>query len=201
MKSAFSFLLLVVLLTGPGLRTAWGNSEAPAESKLGDYRLQPGDVVRMQIFQVPDLDREVRVSAEGEILLPLIGRLVVKDRTLSRVEETVRMLYDRDYLVNPQVNMMVTKYSQRTVNVMGAVNNPQAIDYPPDQTITVVDAISRAGGFNRYANRKAVRLTRSYPDGRTENFTINVDELISGGKNDKWILLSGDVVFVPESIL
>lgn len=192
---------MAVLTLGLCVRAMASDSVAPDTGKLGDYRLEPGDVVRVQIFQVPDLDREVRVSAEGEILLPLIGRLVVKDRTLSRVEETVRMLYDRDYLVNPQVNMMVTKYSQRMVNVMGAVNTPQAIEYPPDQTLSLIDAISRAGGFNRYANRKAVKLTRSYPDGRTENFIVNADELISGNKSDKWVLLSGDVIFVPESIL
>ncbi len=173
----------------------------PATDELADYKLQPGDVVRLQVFQVPDLDREVQVSVKGEILLPLIGRLVVKDRSIRLVEQTVRTLYDRDYLVNPQINMMVIKYSSRTVNVMGAVNSPQAIEFPPNQTLSLLDAISRCGGFNRFANRKTVRLTRAFPDGHTENFTINADELISGKKNDRWELLSGDVVFVAESIL
>jgi polysaccharide export outer membrane protein len=193
-------LLLVVAaalsLVGPALAEG-----PPATDELGDYKLQPGDVVRMQVFQVPDLDREVQVSVKGEILLPLIGRLVVKDRSVRLVEQTVRALYDRDYLVNPQINMMVTKYSSRTVNVMGAVNSPQAIEYPPNQTLSLLDAISRCGGFNRFANRRTVRLTRSNPDGHSENFIINADELISGKKNDRWELLSGDVIFVPESIL
>jgi polysaccharide biosynthesis/export protein len=173
----------------------------PAPDELADYKLQPGDVVRMQVFQVPDLDREVQVSVKGEILLPLIGRLVVKDRSVRLVEQTVRTLYDRDYLVNPQINMMVIKYSSRTVNVMGAVNAPQAIEFPPNQTLSILDAISRCGGFNRFANRKTVRLTRASTDGHSENFIINADELISGKKNDHWELLSGDVIFVPESIL
>jgi len=173
----------------------------PLTDELADYKLQPGDVVKMQVFQVPDLDREVQVSVKGEILLPLIGRLVVKDRSVRLVEQTVRALYDRDYLVNPQINIMVTKYSSRTVNVMGAVNAPQAIEFPPNQSLSLLDAISRCGGFNRFANRKAVRLTRAFADGHNENFTINADELISGKKNDHWDLLSGDVIFVPESIL
>jgi polysaccharide export outer membrane protein len=103
--------------------------------------------------------------------------------------------------VNPQVNMMVITYKSRTVNVMGAVNSPQAIEYPPEQNLTLLDAISRCGGFNRYANRKQVRLTRTYADGHTENFNINADELISGKKTDNWVLISNDVIFVPESIL
>jgi polysaccharide export outer membrane protein len=184
----------------PVVGPAYSDTPPPTD-ELADYKLQPGDVVRMQVFQVPDLDREVQVSVKGEILLPLIGRVVVKDRSVRVVEQTVRALYDRDYLVNPQINMMVIKYSSRAVNVMGAVNSPQAIEFPPNQTLTLLDAISRCGGFNRLANRNKVRLTREYPDGHNENFTINADELISGKKNDRWELLSGDVIFVPESIL
>jgi polysaccharide biosynthesis/export protein len=192
MAAAVAFLPVV----GP----AFADGPPPTD-ELADYKLQPGDVVRMQVFQVPDLDRDVQVSVKGEILLPLIGRLVVKDRSVRIVEQTVRALYDRDYLVNPQINMMVIKYSSRAVNVMGAVNTPQAIEFPPNQTLSLLDAISRCGGFNRLANRNKVRLTRAYPDGHSENFIINADELISGKKNDRWELLSGDVIFVPESIL
>ncbi len=184
----------------PAVNTALAEGPPPTD-ELADYKLQPGDVVKMQVFQVPDLDREVQVSVKGEILLPLIGRLVVKDRSVRAVEQTVRALYDRDYLVNPQINMMVIKYSSRAVNVMGAVNSPQAIEFLPNQSLSLLEAISRCGGFNRLANRKSVRLTRTDADGRTETFTINADELISGKKNDRWDLLSGDVIFVPESIL
>src|SRR5665213_3196129 len=195
-----SLLMAVALALLTMAAPAFAESPPPTD-ELADYKLQPGDVVKMQIFQVPDLDREVQVSVKGEILLPLIGRLVVKDRSVRLVEQTVRTLYDRDYLVNPQINIMVTKYSSRTVNVMGAVNAPQAIEFPPNQSLSLLDAISRCGGFNRFANRKAVRLTRAYSDGHNENFSINADELISGKKNDHWELLSGDVIFVPESIL
>ncbi len=167
----------------------------------GDYMIQPGDTVRIQIYQEPDLDREIRVSKEGEIFLPLIGRLIVKDETVMRVEKVVHILYDRKYLVNPQVNITVVKYRQRTVNVMGAVGSPQALELPPEQPLTLLDAISRAGGFNRLANRNSVRLTRSFSDGHKENFTIDADKLISGKKSDSWILLSNDVIYVPESIL
>ena len=83
---------------------------APTSETDGDYRLQPGDTVRIQIYQEPDLDREIRVSKEGEIFLPLIGRLIVKDETIRRVEKVVHILYDKKYLVNPQVNITVVKY-------------------------------------------------------------------------------------------
>jgi len=174
---------------------------APTSETDGDYRLQPGDTVRIQIYQEPDLDREIRVSKEGEIFLPLIGRLIVKDETIRRVEKVVHILYDKKYLVNPQVNITVVKYRVRTINVMGAVNSPQALEFPPEQPLTLLDAIARAGGFSRVANRKSVRLTRSFSDGHKENFTIDADKLISGSKTDSWVLLSDDVIYVPESIL
>lgn len=177
-------------------------AEAGTPSKpLNDYQLQSGDVVHVQVFQEPDLDRELRVSQEGMLVLPLIGSVDVKGRSLAAVEQVVRGLYDKDYLVNPQVTMTVVKYQVRTVNVIGAVNTPQAVEYPPEQTLTILDAISRAGGFNRFADRKKVRLTRTYADGRTENFIINTDQLIAGSSAERWTLIKDDVVFVPESVL
>jgi polysaccharide export outer membrane protein len=192
----FLALIAAALAAGPAL----ADTPETAPGVSGDYVLEAGDTIKVQIFQEPDLDRELLVSAEGEIFLPLIGTLVVKGQTVKAVAETVRALYDSKYLVNPQVNITVLKYRERTVNVIGAVNSPQAVPFPPEQPLTLLDAISRAGGFNRYANRKAVQLTRSDPDGHTEKFTIDADEVLSG-KTDLWVLQAGDVIFVPESLL
>lgn len=178
---------------------------AEPKAAPADYVLQPGDVVRVQVFQETQLDRDVRISQKGEIFLPLVGRIEVKDRTLSSVEQTVTDLYKRDYLVNPQVNITVMEYQSRTVNVIGAVNAPQAIPYPPEQALTLLDAISRAGGFNRFADKKRVRLTRTGADGRPVNTTINAEELLTGDNAkdsaNQWMLLANDVIFIPERLL
>ncbi|MBK8475917.1 MAG: polysaccharide export protein [Opitutaceae bacterium] len=163
--------------------------------------MEPGDVVAIKIFQEPDLDRELRVSQEGELYFPLIGKVMARGRSLVEVEQFVRDAYDRDYLVNPQVNIVVLKYQVRTVNVLGSVNAPQAVEYPPEQRLTIVDAISRAGGFNRLADRRRVRLTRTLDDGRVENSVINIDDLMSGVAKDPLVLRKDDVVFVPERVL
>jgi len=194
------FVALIATLTASFAEAAEPKTAEPKVA-TSDYALQPGDVVRVQIFQEPQLDREVRVSQKGEIFLPLVGRIEVKDQALSGIERTVTQLYARDYLVNPQVNVTVMEYQVRTVNVIGAVNSPQAIQYPPEQTLTLVDAISRAGGFNRFADRKRVRLTRTGLDGRPVNQTINADELLNGDSTKQWVLLANDVIFVPESLL
>ena len=174
--------------------------EAPP-SAPADYVLQPSDLLRVQVFQEPDLLREVRVSQEYAVVLPLIGSIDLRGKSVRQAETMIRELYDRDFLVNPQVNLIVLEYATRTVNVLGSVNSPGAVLFPQERPLTLLDAITRAGGFSRLADRKRVRLTRTHPDGRKETFTVNADQLMGGGSQRGWPLLVNDVIFVPERVL
>lgn len=166
-----------------------------------DYILQPSDLLSIKVFQEENLARDVRVSQEYSITLPLIGKVDVKGKSLRQTEDLVRDLYARDFLVNPQVNIIVTDYSKRSVNVIGQVNTPGQILFPQEQGLTLIDAITRAGGFNRLANRNQVKLTRTNTDGKTDTYIIDADDLIKGKGGNKWPLLINDIVFVPERIL
>ena len=166
-----------------------------------DYILQPSDLLSIKVFQEENLARDVRVSQEYSITLPLIGKVDVKGKSLRQTEDLVRDLYARDFLVNPQVNIIVTDYSKRSVNVIGQVNTPGQILFPQEQGLTLLDAITRAGGFNRLANRNQVKLTRTNTDGKTDTYIIDADDLIKGKGGNKWPLLINDIVFVPERIL
>ncbi len=181
--------------------SAQQQSQRTLPSAALDYVLQPSDLLNVQIFQEENLKRDVRVSQEYSITLPLIGKVDVKGKTLRQAEELIRQLYDRDYLVNPQVNVVVVEYAKRTVNVIGQVNQPGAVLFPQEQGLTFMDAISRAGGFSRLANRKQVKLTRTNADGKSETYIINADDLIKSGSSNTWQLLANDIIFVPESIL
>ena len=172
----------------------------PAAAVL-DYLLQPSDLLDVQIFQEENLKRAVRVSQEYSITLPLIGKVDVKGKSLRQAEDLIRELYARDYLVNPQINVVVIEYAKRSVNVIGQVNQPGAVLFPQEQGLTLLDAISRAGGFSRLANRSQVKLTRTNADGKSDTFVIDADELIKGRSNNTWPLLVNDIVFIPERIL
>lgn len=163
--------------------------------------LQPSDLLNVQVFQEENLKRDVRVSQEYSITLPLIGKVDLKGKTLRQAEELIRQLYDRDYLVNPQVNVVVVEYAKRTVNVIGQVNQPGAVMFPQEQGLTLLDAISRAGGFSRLAQRTQVKLTRTNADGKTDTYIINADDLIKGSSSNNWQLIENDIIFVPERIL
>jgi polysaccharide export outer membrane protein len=201
------FPLLVLGLSGL-MRGADSVEGVPAETKsadakpaqTSDYVLQPSDLIRVLIFQEPDLLREVRITQEYTITLPLIGTIDLHDKTVRQAEEIIRALYDKDYLVNPQVNLAVLEYTQRTVQVVGAVNNPGSVVFPPEQKMGLVEAIARAGGQSRIADLKRVQLTRTSAEGKTENFIINVSDLMKGASGEPWLLRKGDVILVPEKL-
>jgi polysaccharide export outer membrane protein len=200
-------LLATALLTG--LRAAEPASGGDNARTIGngpagaaaDYLLQPSDLIRVQVFQEPDLLREVRISQEGTITLPLIEQVDLRNKTLRQAEQTIRELYDRDFLVNPQITLVVVEYARRTVNVLGNVNSPGAVPFPQEQKLTLIDAITRAGGFNRLADRRRIKLTRTLANGKTETLEVNADQLIRGSSSEKWQLQPGDNIYVPERVL
>lgn len=179
-------------------------AEAPVSLKLdvrANYVLQPSDVIKVQVFQEDDLTREVRLSQESSISLPMIGTINLQGKTLAEAQDMIRSLYDRDFLVNPQVTITILDYSKRSVNVLGSVNTPGVVLFPQEIGLTLLDAIARAGGFSRLADKKRVKLTRVNADGETKNFTINADEIMRGETSESWVLLKDDVISVPERVL
>ena len=166
-----------------------------------DYVLQPLDLLRIVVFQEPDLLREVRISQESTINLPLIGSIELAGKSVRQAEEIIRARYDADYLKNPQITITVLEYTPLTVRVLGAVNKAGEVAFTPEQPMDLVEAVARAGGHSRLADLRRVRLTRPSANGKSETFTINVDEIMKGSSSEKWLLQKGDVIFVPERIL
>jgi polysaccharide export outer membrane protein len=169
-----------------------------------DYLLQPQDVLRIQVYQEDEISRQgdsVSISQENTISMPLIGTISLKGKTARQAEKMIRDLYDKDFLVNPQVSVTVTKYAERSVNVFGAVNGAGRKQFPPERGLTILDAISLAGGHSRLANLKKVKLTRNDANGDPVTVTINVDEIMKGGGKDPVQLQPDDVIYVDERLL
>jgi len=171
----------------------------PEVSSKVDYILRPSDTLQMRVFQEEDMTREVSLSQEYTLSLPLIGTINLRNKSVRQAEELIRDLYNRDYLVNPQVTLTVVRYAERTVNVIGAVNSPGAVPFPIEQGMNLIEAITRAGGFSRIANQKDVRITRADEQGISKTFSVNAVRLIDSRASNLWSLEVGDVVFVPES--
>ena len=195
-------LALLGSLALPGVATfaADGGAEKPA-ARHSLYRLHPMDLIKVQVFQEPDLDRDLRISRDCTIVVPLVGVVDVRNLTVRDTELLLTDLFKKDFLVNPQINITVTEYTPRTVNVLGAVNNPGSVVVPPEKDLSLLDAVARSGGFSRLANRTKVSLTRTLANGQTENFTVNADQLMTGDNSNRWLVQDGDIIYVPERML
>jgi len=193
----------VVAAPAPASTKSEARSDAakPDSATKVDYVLQPSDLLKVQVFQEEDLNCEVRVSQECSINLSLIGTVNLTGKTVRQAEDFIRGLYERDYLVHPQVHLLVEEYAPRNVFVLGSVTTPGVVLFPREQGLTLLDAISRAGSFNRLADRKHVTLKRTNADGTSDTRTINAEDLSKGDTTETWPLQPNDVITVPERIL
>jgi len=181
------------------LTNAGEAQELTANDSLLNYIIQPKDVILVEVFQEPELEREIRVAADGTVSLPLIGVVKIGGLSVVDAREKIEVLYNKDYLVEPHVNLLVTAYTEKRVEVLGRVNRPGTVLIPPEEALTLTQAISGAGGPNQLANLSKVRLTRVSPDGKTEVMNINFSN-VSKGKLDDIELQDGDSIFVEERV-
>ena len=182
-------------------------SDFSAESSppnRNNYILQPQDVLKVFVFQHEDLNKQmeaVQVSPEYTISLPLVGSIDLRTKTTRQAEQIIRDAFDRDYLVNPQVSVIVVKYSERSVNVLGQVGKPDRVPFPQEKSLTIIEAIALAGGPTRLADLRKVKLTRKLEDGSSLVEEIDVSAMMNKGGRGSVQLRTGDVVYVPERIL
>lgn len=169
-----------------------------------NHILRPQDTLRVKIFQEDDLSKQcdgLVVSQQLKITLPLIGTISVRGKTIAQTREMIRSMYDKDFLVNPQIAIQVIKYGERSVNVLGSVTKQGKIDFPDTRDLSIVDAIALAGGQTRLADLEHVRLTRQNDQGESATSIIDVEAMTKKGGPDSVMLQPGDIVYVPERIL
>jgi len=138
-----------------------------------EYILNPGDLIEIDVYGEPDLHTSTRISEEGSINFPLLGNLKVKGLSVQELEKLITELLAQDYLVNPQVSVFVREYAK--VFVSGLVRQPGAYDLK--EPLTLLSAISLAGGFLPEADTTQVKLIRNV-DGKIYVERINIDKIM-----------------------
>jgi len=163
------------------------------------YRLQPGDLINIQVFREESMERTLRINGNGTITFPLVG--VVRVAGLSQQEAEDQLAGKlREFLRNPQVSMLVKEYGNKTVYVLGQVQKPAAIQIPPEKQLTVLEAITSVGGFTEVANTSKVRVLRM-ENGKQKAIDVDVSQITKQGNKAMDIALHpGDVIFVPQSM-
>ena len=173
------------------------NFRDPAQD---EYRVQPDDVLQIDVYEEPDLTTKVRVTGSGEINFPLLGRMYVAGLSVIEVQEKFTQSLGQDYLVNPQVQVFIETYHARNVFVAGAVAKPGSYALPTGRPTTVMEAITMAGGFSEDAAINNTRIIR-IQEGREQTIPVKVNDIIKKGDKNKDVqVLPNDVIFVPESI-
>ncbi len=197
MKKLNYVLIVFFLLATQGLYSQ-GRDTSGGGGVDSNYVLRPFDLIRFTMYQEEDMLQELRLDADGTVLLPLVGKQEIGGMTVEGAQIYLAELYNRDYFVNPQINVLVLQVSPRNVQVLGQVNTQGPVEIPIDRPLTLVDAIAQAGGATRLANTRNVTVKRELPDGRTVTFELDYQKMMTNADEAAFILLDGDTVFLSE---
>ena len=167
---------------------SWSDYEPP-------YRFFPGDELDVSLPTAPELSKTVQVQPDGRIRLPLIGNLMVADRTADEVHHDLERAYSAQ-LLRPQVDITV-KAAPLKVFVGGEVKSPGVQDLVGDSD--ALRAIIQAGDFTNSSDTRRVIILRRGPDGLGMIKTVNLKKGLTSGAADLVPLRRFDIVYVPKS--
>ncbi len=165
-----------------------------------NYILKPSDVVQVDVYQESDLNKSVRVEGDGTVSLALIGKVKVSEMTVGEAQSLVTDLYNRDFLVDPQVSLLVVSFSPKKVRILGSVNRPGVVSIPPDSELMLTEAIASVNGISRLGNPKSVIIKRIGAGGQSSQMEVNFSQILTKRDARDVRLQEGDVIWVPERI-
>lgn len=158
-----------------------------ASAQDPNYILGPGDVIRVSVFNNPDLLLETRIAEAGNITFPLIGAVKIGGLSPSAAEKRIAMqLETGGYLKKPQVNILVIKFQSKLVSVLGSVLQPGR--YPMERETTVTDLLAQVGGITPDGSDI---ITITDKDGNKKEY-----DLSKFGPENQLKLNGGETVFV-----
>lgn len=164
-----------------------------------DYLIQPGDLVEIKVYKEEDMERTLRVSTNGSITFPLIGNVKIAGLTVSAAEQKLENALQA-YLKTPSVSFLIKEYANKTVYVLGQVKTPSSIAILPEKTMTLLEAITSAGGFTEIAAISKVKILRM-ENGVQKSIEVDVSQITKEGNKQYDVPLKpADVVFVPQSL-
>jgi polysaccharide export outer membrane protein len=184
----------VTLAQNSGSSAAEASKAAPAVDTDPAYKIGPQDMLRIDVWKEPDISRLVPVRPDGKITLPLLNDIQATGLTPTQLSAKIADGLKK-YITNPQVTVSVTEINSRRIFVTGEVTRPGEFKLLPQ--MTVLQALSSAGGFTQFARTKNIYVLRS-EDGKQVKHPFNYKDAVSGKNPEQNILLEGgDVIVVP----
>jgi polysaccharide biosynthesis/export protein len=167
---------------------------APVDSS---YEIGPEDIISVWVYQQPSMIAQYPVRPDGTVSIPLIGQIKVGGMTTSQVEAAVADKLKAGEIVNdPNVTVNVFAVHSKKVWISGdGIAHTGAMDLVVPTRVS--EAITWAGGFRDFANKRKIRIIRIGPDGKTIKFMYNDSDVSHGKKMEQNILLKpGDHIYV-----
>lgn len=190
-KSYSKFVCLIVLL---GLIVSAGPAVAQAPAPESSYQIGPNDILNIFVWKEADLTRDVTVMPDGKITYPLIGEITAQGQTASELKKTITDKL-QNFVTAPEVTVIVKESRSQVVYTVGKLTRPGP--YPLAPGMTVMQALSAAGGFAEWADNKNIIIIRR-EGGKETQLRFNYKEFTSGEKLEQNILLKpGDTLVVP----
>lgn len=204
--SRFRAALLIVALSAVPVWGAGQNAQqqdapshaiqaAPkAATDNPNYIIGPQDILDVDVWKEPELTRSVPVRPDGKISLPLLNDVQAAGLTPGKLANQISESLKK-YITDPQVTVIVTAINSQRVYILGEVTRAGA--YPLLPGMTVLQALSSAGGFTEFANTKKIYVLRQVK-GHQEKFPFNYKDVINGKNVDENITMEpGDTIVVP----
>jgi len=173
---------------------------APAQQ---EYVIGEGDLLKITVYDQPDLITEVRVSADGRIAFPLIGEVMVSNLSVAEAEKAIARLLEEGYIIHPHVAIFISEYKSKKVTVLGEVAKPGIVVLRGASTL--MEVLSDAGGITQNAGDAIVIQRKSVAgDGKKEKDEVSVvvdtKRLFEDGDVTANIpVQNGDSIYVPKA--
>ena len=165
----------------------------PAANTAPDYRLVPGDKLRIEVYRDAQLSQSLQVRPDGKITLPLVGDVPAEGRTSAELRDAL-VTSLKDYNTNPVVTVIVVETVPPVFYVMGEVNTPGTFQIKGQ--VSALQALAMAGGFKDFAKTKNIRILRKGARGAQQTVGFNYKEAAEG-RGPAVFMQPGDTIIVP----
>jgi polysaccharide biosynthesis/export protein len=172
-------------------------AEQPPEQKTAasaQYLIGPNDLLNIFVWKEVDLTQDVTVMPDGRITYPLIGEIEAQGQTVTGLKEKIAEKL-KNFISSPEVTVIIKESRSRLIYTIGKLNKPGPFQLQP--SMTVLQALSTAGGFTEWADTKSIMIVRRN-NNKEVMFRFNYQDFISGKNLEQNIVLeSNDTIVVP----
>jgi polysaccharide export outer membrane protein len=162
------------------------------------YTLGPRDVLSISVYEQDDLTKEVRISGDGTVSLPLIGQVTAAGLTVEKFEQELTTKY-KEYIYTPQVSVFIKEFHSKDVSILGEVRRPGVHQLSGDATL--LEVVSEVGGLTQEAGNRLVIIRPAREQGTgAETIIVDTQKLFGAeGASLNIDIRDGDTIHVPKA--